>query len=269
MTATFYRAVYGIPVLALIWFASRDRDDRNRRERLLAFGSGLALAVDLNLWHESIALVGAGLGTVIPNVQIVFVALATWIRRGERPRLRTVAMIGVVLLGVALTSGLARSDAYGTRPVAGVALGVAAGFCYAIFLIVFRASNRGLVPPAGPLLDATLGMAAGALLVRGLRLGVRDRGEPGGASMAAGARPRLAGGGVALHRDRVAAAAGACHLRDAAHPAGLRHLLGRALLRRAPVGAPMDWVGDRAGGRGQSFVRSRHRGDGRQARGAA
>ena len=164
VTATFYRAVYGVPVLALVWFASRDRDDRNRRERLLAFGSGLALAVDLNLWHESIALVGAGLGTVIPNTQIVFVALATWMRRGERPRLRTVAMIGVVLLGVALTSGLARSDAYGTRPVAGVALGVAAGFCYAIFLIVFRASNRGLVPPAGPLLDATLGMAAGALL---------------------------------------------------------------------------------------------------------
>ena len=48
--------------------------------------------------------------------------------------------------------------------MAGVALGVAAGFCYAIFLIVFRASNRGLVPPAGPLLDATLGMAVGALL---------------------------------------------------------------------------------------------------------
>ena len=77
-------------------------------------------------------------------------------------------MIGVVLAGVALTSGLARSDAYGTRPVAGVALGVAAGLCYAIFLIVFRASNRRLVAPVGPLLEATLGTAAGALLCAGL-----------------------------------------------------------------------------------------------------
>jgi len=164
VTATFYRAVYAIPVLAVIWLTSRARDARTRRERLLAFGSGLFLAVDLNLWHESIALVGAGLGTVIPNVQIVFVALVAWLMHGERPRARTIVMIGVVLAGVVLTSGLARSDAYGTRPVAGVALGVAAGLCYAIFLIVFRASNRGLVPPAGPLLDATLGMAAGALL---------------------------------------------------------------------------------------------------------
>jgi drug/metabolite transporter (DMT)-like permease len=125
---------------------------------------GLFLAADLSLWHESIALVGAGLGTVIPNVQIVFVALAAWMRHGDRPRVRTMVMIGVVLAGVAMTSGLARSDAYGARPVAGVALGVAAGLLYAIFLIVFRASNRGLVPPAGPLLDATLGTAAGALL---------------------------------------------------------------------------------------------------------
>jgi drug/metabolite transporter (DMT)-like permease len=168
VTATFYRAGYGIPVLAVIWLASRARDDRTRRERLLAFVSGLLLAADLNLWHASIAFVGAGLGTVIPNVQIVFVALAAWMRHGDRPRRRTMVMIGVVLAGVALTSGLARSDAYGTRPVAGVALGVVAGLCYAIFLIVFRASNRGLVPPAGPLLDATLGMGAGALLCAGL-----------------------------------------------------------------------------------------------------
>jgi drug/metabolite transporter (DMT)-like permease len=48
-----------------------------------------------------------------------------------------------------------------------VALGVAAGLCYAIFLIVFRASNRAMVPPAGPLLDATVGMAIGALLSAG------------------------------------------------------------------------------------------------------
>ena len=77
-------------------------------------------------------------------------------------------MIGVVLFGVVLTSGLGRVGAYGVNPARGVALGVAAGLCYAIFLIVFRASNRALTPPAGPLLDATVGMATGALLSAGL-----------------------------------------------------------------------------------------------------
>jgi drug/metabolite transporter (DMT)-like permease len=168
VTATFYRAVYALPVLAALWWAGRALDDRTGRDRLLAFASGLGLAADLNLWHESIALVGAGLGTVIPNVQIVFVALFGWYRQAERPRVSTIAMIGVVLAGVTLTSGLGQEGAYGTRPVQGVLLGVAAGFCYAVYLIVFRTSNRRLVPPAGPLFDATLGMVLGALLSIGL-----------------------------------------------------------------------------------------------------
>ena len=86
VTATFYRAAYAIPILAIIWLFRRAADRRGRRERLLAFVSGLFLAADLDLWHESIALVGAGLGTVIPNVQIVFVALVGWLYQGERPR---------------------------------------------------------------------------------------------------------------------------------------------------------------------------------------
>jgi drug/metabolite transporter (DMT)-like permease len=167
VAATFYRAAYAIPVLVVISLANRGRDARTRREHFLAFVAGLFLAVDLDLWHESIGLVGAGLGTVLPNVQIVFVAIAAWLKLGERPRARTIVMIGVVLAGVALTSGLGRAGAYGTNPGRGVALGVAAGLLYAIFLIVFRASNRGLVLPAEPLLEATVGMAIGALLSAG------------------------------------------------------------------------------------------------------
>jgi drug/metabolite transporter (DMT)-like permease len=167
VAATFYRAAYAIPVLVVISLANRRRDARTRREHILAYAAGLFLAVDLDLWHESIALVGAGLGTVLPNVQIVFVAIVAWLKLGERPRARTIVMIGVVLAGVALTSGLGRAGAYGTNPGRGVALGVAAGLFYAIFLIVFRASNRGLVPPAEPLLEATVGMAIGALLSAG------------------------------------------------------------------------------------------------------
>jgi len=77
VTATFYRAAYAAPVLVVIWLIERSEDRRGTRERWLAIGSGVILAVDLALWHESIALVGAGLGTVIANVQVVFVAVAS------------------------------------------------------------------------------------------------------------------------------------------------------------------------------------------------
>jgi drug/metabolite transporter (DMT)-like permease len=164
VTATFFRAAYAVPVLAAIWALGRRRDHRRRRERGLAFVSGLILAADLTLWHESIALVGAGLGTVIANVQVVFVAAAAWVLYGDRPSRRTVAVIALVLAGVALTSGFARADAYGADPVTGALIGVVAGVAYAAFLLVFRAANESLAPTAGPLLESTIGAVAGALV---------------------------------------------------------------------------------------------------------
>lgn len=167
VTATFFRTAYALPVLVIAWLLVRRRDERSARDRWLAYGSGLILAVDLTLWHESIALIGAGLGTVITNVQVVFVALAAWALFGERPTGRTAIIITVVFGGVTLTSGLARHDAYGAAPVLGACFGAMAGVTYAAYLLVFRASNRVLAPTAGPLFDATLGAATGALLAAG------------------------------------------------------------------------------------------------------
>jgi drug/metabolite transporter (DMT)-like permease len=165
VTAVFYRAVYALPILAASWWWSRREDTRRKPVRLLAVASGLVLTLDLAFWHRSIALIGAGLGTVIPNVQVVIIALVGWLFYHQRPSVRTLVVIAAVLAGVALTSGLARHDAYGTAPTLGVLLGIVAGSCYAVFLLLFRESNRALVPGAGPLLDATIGMALGALLV--------------------------------------------------------------------------------------------------------
>jgi hypothetical protein len=60
VTATFYRGAYAAPVLLAIWLAQRSGDRRGQRERGLASVSGLLLALDLNLWHESIAGLGSG-----------------------------------------------------------------------------------------------------------------------------------------------------------------------------------------------------------------
>jgi drug/metabolite transporter (DMT)-like permease len=165
VTATFYRAAYAVPVLTALWAVSRRDDHRPVPARLLAGTSGVMLAADLALWHQSIAFIGVGLATVIANVQVVFVALGAWALHGERPSARGAAIVGGILCGLALTSGLAQADAYGSSPILGTAFGVFAGGCYAGFLLAFRAANRLLAPTAGPLLDATLGVLAGALMV--------------------------------------------------------------------------------------------------------
>ena len=171
VTAVFFRGVYAMPVLAALVSWSRGRAGasshhvRPARLRRLAFASGLVLAADLACWHESIALVGAGLGTVIANVQVVFIALAAWLLHGERPTGRAWSIILGVLLGIALTSGLARHDAYGDDPVLGVAFGLLAGATYAAYLLMFRAANPAAGSRLGPLLESTVGLAVGALLV--------------------------------------------------------------------------------------------------------
>jgi len=162
-TAAFFRAAYALPPLFLLWLVTRGGDHRSAAMRWMAAGSGLFLALDLTVWHRSIELIGAGLATVLANTQIVFVGLIAWAVHRERPTALAFGTIPVVFGGVVLISGLGRADAYGHDPLAGAALGVVTGMAYTGFLLVFRASNRGLAPPAGPLLDAAAGTAIGAL----------------------------------------------------------------------------------------------------------
>ena len=164
VTSAFYRAAYAVPVLVALRAVAHRPDERSTRARALACASGLFLALDLGLWHESIALVGVGLATVVPNVQVVVVALAATVLYGERLTARTVGMIGATLTGIVMISGLARADAFGVSPVLGILFGAGAGVSYAAYILMFRASNRSLAPTAGPLLDATVGVLVGSLL---------------------------------------------------------------------------------------------------------
>lgn len=163
-TAAFFRNAYAVPALVLIWLYVRRRDGRPRALHLMAAAGGLFLALDLTVWHRSIDLIGAGLATVLANTQVVFVGLAAWAIHRERPTALAFATVPLVFAGVVLISGLGRADAFGDDPVGGVAFGVVSGAAYAVFLLMFRASNRKLAPAAGPLLDATIGAAAGSLI---------------------------------------------------------------------------------------------------------
>src|SRR5215207_7938699 len=83
------------------------------------WGAGVMFAADLTLWHHSIEAVGAGLATVLGNVQVVLVALLAWLALGERPDNRALASIPVVFAGVILISGVIGSGAYGDDPLMG------------------------------------------------------------------------------------------------------------------------------------------------------
>jgi len=173
-TAAFFRCAYAVPVLGLLaWIERRREGPRTRRELTLSLWAGLFFAADLICWHYAIHDVGAGLGTVLGNLQVVLVGLVAWLALGERPEPRVIAAVPIVLFGIVLISGVVGSQAYGQDPLRGVVFGVATGLTYAAFILILRQSGRDLRRPVAPLFEATTAAAVFALIA-GLIIGDID-----------------------------------------------------------------------------------------------
>jgi drug/metabolite transporter (DMT)-like permease len=173
-TAAIFRCAYALPLLALLaWREDRKYGARRWHDRRAAIASGAFLAPDLILWHHSIEDVGAGLATVLANIQVVLVPLVAWLLLAERPSRQVVGALPVALLGVILISGVAEHGAYGSNPAAGAVFGVGAGITYVGFLLLLRRGGVDLRRPAGPLLDATATAAVVAAVI-GIVVGDAD-----------------------------------------------------------------------------------------------
>jgi drug/metabolite transporter (DMT)-like permease len=165
-TTAFYRCLLALPVLLpLVVLEQRRHGRREVPARLGAVLAGLFLAVDLVLWNHAIAAVGAGIATVLGNLQVLFVALAAWVAFGERPQRAFLIALPVVMAGVVLVSGLAGSVAGTIHPLAGIEYGAGTSVAYAAFLLILRRTSAGTRHVAGPLAEATAGAAAGSLLL--------------------------------------------------------------------------------------------------------
>jgi drug/metabolite transporter (DMT)-like permease len=151
------------------------------RSRWLARIAGVFLAGDLIVWSHAIGDIGAGLGTVITNLQVVLVALLAWAVLGERPHRSLLIALPVILGGLILVGGLAGTGGYGKHPGLGVALGAVVAVLYAVYILMLRqATAPGVVgersaPVVAPLFEATVGATFGAavlgLALRDFRLG--------------------------------------------------------------------------------------------------
>jgi drug/metabolite transporter (DMT)-like permease len=169
-TAAIFRCAYAVPVLgALAWWEDRRLGSRGARDHALAAVAGVFFSADLIFWHHAIEDVGAGLATVLGNLQVAFVPLVAWLLLRERPAARILATLPLVLSGVVLVSGVLEDGAYGADPTQGVIYGAATGLAYSGFILVLRAGSGEQQRVAGPLFDATLvaalvSVAAGAVI---------------------------------------------------------------------------------------------------------
>jgi drug/metabolite transporter (DMT)-like permease len=165
-TGTVYRALFGLPLLALVGYAEHRRFGGLPSSTIrLAAIAGVFFAGDVLFWHHTIEAVGVALATVLGNLQVIVVGIVAWLLLGERPSRSTLLALPVVLVGVVLISGAVGADAYGADPALGVVLGIVTALCYAGYLLVIRRGLRDPRRPAGPVAVATLFTALSASLV--------------------------------------------------------------------------------------------------------
>jgi drug/metabolite transporter (DMT)-like permease len=170
-TAAIFRCVYALPILGLLaWIEDRRFGARSWRERRAGLLAGIFFTADLLLWHHSIGDVGAGLATVLANIQVVLLPLVAWALLSERPGPRVLLALPVSLIGVLLISGVLEHGAFGRNPTRGAVFGVGAGVAYVGFLLLLRQGGADLRRPAGPLCDATA-VAAVLCVAAGLVIG--------------------------------------------------------------------------------------------------
>lgn len=162
-TGVFFRSLYGLPILLLVAAAEwRALGPMSRRTIWLSVLAGVFFALDLLTFHYAIDLIGAGLGTVMGNLQVLIVGLAAWALFGERLRREVVVALPVMLMGVVLISGVVGSGAYGSNPQSGVLIGLVTAASYSGYLLVIRRASPDR-RPAGPVAIATAvtGLLAG------------------------------------------------------------------------------------------------------------
>ena len=172
-TAATFRAGYALPLLALVAWAERRRlGPRPWRTRMWAYLAGVAFAADLTLFHHGIVLMGAGLATVMGNVQVIFVGAFAWFVLSEQPSRALRMGIPIAIGGVVLISGVVGGGAYGQNPQLGVIVGLGTAASYATYLLLLR-KGRDRSRVAGPIFDATLACTVAAA-IGGLIVGDLD-----------------------------------------------------------------------------------------------
>jgi drug/metabolite transporter (DMT)-like permease len=174
-TATVFRCLYGLPILALVgWYENRRFGGLPRRAVWLSIVAGVFFAGDLLSWHHAVDAVGAGLATVLGNLQVLVVGLVAWLVYRERPARPVLIALPIVLVGVVLISGVVGgADSYGANPPLGVALGAVTALTYAGYLLVIRRGSHDLRRPAGPVAISTASTMVVAVVV-GALLGELD-----------------------------------------------------------------------------------------------
>ncbi|MDV6286923.1 DMT family transporter [Rhodococcus jostii] len=167
-TSTFFRCALALPILGYLALREfRRHGGVSRRVPAAQVFGGMMLGADFALWAHSITMIGAGISTVVVNVQVMVVPLLAWIFFRATVPVRFVVTVPFLFAGVALAGGVLDGSGDGHRLLLGTLLSLAAGVAYGVYIFVIgragsphRASSQVFV---STIAAGVVGTAIGSL----------------------------------------------------------------------------------------------------------
>lgn len=167
--AAFYRVLIGGVALLVFALIRRERLRIDAHFAGFVLLAGFSFALDLILWHLSIYRVGPGIATILPNFQVVLMAVAGWLLWRERISFATALGIGLALGGLILLLAAAPGAGHG-RFVAGIGYGLGAAVAYTAYLLFLRQAGGSAGRAAPALFIALVSLATAAVVAAWLGL---------------------------------------------------------------------------------------------------
>lgn len=173
-TAVLRCAIAVVPLIPLALAERQRQESLSPSGWLWSLAAGIALGIDYSAWTASIFLVGAGVATVLINVQVIVLPLLALIIDRERMERRFLIALPIMIIGIVLVSGVGLSElgigpsasAAGQGSLGGVLLGLLAGIGYGTYLFLSRRATRTQSDLAlQPLTWATAAAAATSTLI--------------------------------------------------------------------------------------------------------
>ncbi len=149
-TNAFLRCLIAFVVLAPFAYFERTKKGKlNKSGFLIAIGAGIFLGIDMTAWNYAIFFVGAGISSVLLNLQIIILPLLAMTFDKFKPAKSFWVLAPIMIFGIVLAGGIFDGDPvegpaiiYG-YPIAivGTLLGVLSGICYGVYLFMSRKSG--------------------------------------------------------------------------------------------------------------------------------
>jgi len=149
-TTVFLRCLIGfITLVPFAYWEVKKKGKLNKNGILLAILAGIFLGIDMTAWNYAIFFVGAGISSVLLNLQIIVMPLLAMGFDKFKPKKSFWVLVLIMIFGIVLTGGIFNGDPiegpatiWGS-PIAlvGTLLGILSGICYGVYLYTSRKSG--------------------------------------------------------------------------------------------------------------------------------